>query len=242
MAARFSGPRMLEVSQLNAGYGRAHILHDIVLQAGAGEVVALLGRNGAGKSTTMKSIMGLVPHVSGQISFDGRMLAGVATHRISRAGLGYVPEDRRVFPDLTVEENLEVGRRARREDAPYWSVGRLYELFPNLGERRRNLGKHLSGGEQQMLSIARSLMGNPKLVLLDEPSEGIAPVIAEQMAQVIAEMKREGLSVLLSEQNLHFAGLVADRAYILETGRVRYDGTFAEIMASPDITKQYLAV
>ncbi|MEX0316571.1 MAG: ABC transporter ATP-binding protein [Ruegeria sp.] len=233
---------MLEVTGLNARYGRAQILNGVALSLGENEVVALLGRNGAGKSTTIKSIMGLVQQIDGRVTYDGQEILGKPSHVICRAGFGYVPEDRRVFGDLTVEENLEVGRRAPRPDAPEWTLEHLYELFPNLRERRRNLGKQLSGGEQQMLSIARTLMGNPKLVLLDEPSEGIAPVIVEQMAQVIAELKREGLSVLLSEQNLHFARAVSDRAYIIEKGAMRYEGSFADLDAKPEVSNAYLAV
>lgn len=233
---------MLDVQNLSARYGRAQILHDVSLSVGGNEVVALLGRNGAGKSTTMKAIMGMVRQKTGQIRFAGDEILGRPSHVICRAGLGYVPEERRIFRDLTVEENLEVGRRPPREGAPHWTQERLFALFPNLAERKRNLGKHLSGGEQQMLTIARTLMGNPRLVLLDEPSEGIAPVIVEQMAFVIREMKREGLSVLLSEQNLHFARLVSDRACIIEKGEMRYHGSFAELDAHPEISQKYLAV
>ncbi|MFC3614346.1 ABC transporter ATP-binding protein [Lutimaribacter marinistellae] len=233
---------MLEVDALHARYGRAQILNGVSLDVGENEVVALLGRNGAGKSTTMKSVMGLVRQTDGNIRYDGQQIRGKPSHQICRTGIGYVPEERRIFGDLTVEENLEVGRRGAREDAPEWSLDHLFELFPNLAERRRNLGKQLSGGEQQMLTIARTLMGNPKLVLLDEPSEGIAPVIVEQMARVIAELKAEGLSVLLSEQNLHFARLVSDRAYIIEKGEMRWDGTFADLDAQPEISNSYLAV
>ncbi|MEY8841025.1 ABC transporter ATP-binding protein [Cribrihabitans sp. XS_ASV171] len=233
---------MLEVDGLKARYGRAHILNGVALTVGENEVVALLGRNGAGKSTTMKSVMGLVRQTEGSIRHDGQQIRGKASHVICREGIGYVPEERRIFGDLTVEENLEVGRREARPGAPEWTLAHLFELFPNLRERRRNLGKQLSGGEQQMLTIARTLMGNPKLVLLDEPSEGIAPVIVEQMAKVIAELKAEGLSVLLSEQNLHFARLVSDRAYIIEKGEMRWNGTFAELDAQPEISNSYLAV
>lgn len=233
---------MLEVTGLNARYGRAQILRDVSISLGQNEVVALLGRNGAGKSTTMKSIIGMLRTRTGQIRFNGADISALPSHSICRAGLGYVPEERRIFKDLTVEENLEVGRRDPRPGAPEWTLERLYELFPNLNERRKNLGKHLSGGEQQMLTIARTLMGNPSMVLLDEPSEGIAPVIVEQMAFVIKELKREGLSVLISEQNLHFARHVSDRAYIIEKGTVRYDGTFAELDATPEIQTKYLAV
>jgi branched-chain amino acid transport system ATP-binding protein len=233
---------MLEAQGLNAFYGGAHILHDVSLRLGEHEVVALLGRNGAGKSTTIKTIIGLVRPRSGTIRYDGAEIQGAAPHRVCRLGIGYVPEERRVFPGLTVEENLEVGRRPPRANAPEWTPEKLFELFPNLRERRRHLGGRLSGGEQQMLTIARTLMGNPRLVLLDEPSEGIAPVIAEQMAKVISELKREGLSVLLSEQNLHFARLVSDRAYVIEKGAVRYEGSFADLEAHPEVRQKYLAV
>ena len=233
---------MLEVVNLSARYGRARILNDVSLTLAQHEVVALLGRNGAGKTTTMKCIMGLVGTKAGEIRYDGQSLMKLPPHMICRAGIGYVPEERRIFPDLTVEENLEVGRRPKREGAPEWTQAHLYELFPNLAERRRNLGKQLSGGEQQMLTIARTLMGNPRAVLLDEPSEGIAPVIVEQMARVIAELKGQGLSVLLSEQNLHFARAVSDRAIIIEKGTLRFDGRFAELDAQPEISQQYLAV
>ncbi|MCE8539624.1 ABC transporter ATP-binding protein [Ruegeria pomeroyi] len=233
---------MLEIDSLTARYGRAQILNGVSLTLGRNEVVALLGRNGAGKSTTMKSVMGLVRQTGGSIRLDGANILDRASHLICRAGIGYVPEDRRIFGELTVEENLEVGRRPAREGAPQWTTDHLFQLFPNLAERRQNLGKQLSGGEQQMLSIARTLMGNPSLVLLDEPSEGIAPVIVEQMANVISELKREGLSVLLSEQNLHFAREVSDRAYIIEKGTMRYEGDFADLDARPEVSAQYLAV
>ncbi|KPP83372.1 MAG: branched-chain amino acid transport system ATP-binding protein [Rhodobacteraceae bacterium HLUCCO07] len=233
---------MLEVKDLTARYGRAQILNGVSLRVGGNEVVALLGRNGAGKTTTMKCVMGLVLQKAGEITYDGVSILGKPSHEICRLGIGYVPEERRIFGDLTVEENLEVGDRPARADAPEWSREHLFELFPNLAERRRNLGKQLSGGEQQMLTIARTLMGNPKVVLLDEPSEGIAPVIVEQMARVIKELKAEGLSVLLSEQNLHFARAVADRACIIEKGTLRYEGGFADLDAHPEISQQYLAV
>ncbi|PIE13176.1 MAG: ABC transporter ATP-binding protein [Rhodobacterales bacterium] len=233
---------MLEVTNLTARYGRAQILNGVTLEVGENEVVALLGRNGAGKTTTMKCIIGMVTTKTGIITYDGQSLMKLPPHMICRAGIGYVPEERRVFPDLTVAENLEVGRRPPRPDAPVWTLEHLFDLFPNLAERRGNLGKQLSGGEQQMLTIARTLMGNPRAVLLDEPSEGIAPVIVEQMARVIAELKREGLSVLISEQNLHFARAVADRALIIEKGAVRWQGGFDVLAADPGISQKYLAV
>jgi len=220
---------MLEVSGLNAAYGRAQILFDLSFAARAGEVAVLLGRNGAGKSTTLKSIIGLLRARSGEVRFAGRPIQRLQPYQIARLGLGYVPEDRRIFTDLTVTENLEVGRQPPREGAPRWTPARLYELFPNLGRMQQRLGGRMSGGEQQMLTIARTLMGNPRAILLDEPSEGLAPVIVEQMARTIRELKTEGLSVLLCEQNLHFARLVADRAFVIEKGRVRLSGTMAEI-------------
>ena len=232
----------LQVSNLNAWYGPAHILFDLDLNVGDGEVVALLGRNGAGKSTTFKSLVGLLERRSGRIVYEGHELSGRPTHEIVRAGLGYVPEDRRIFTELTVEENLEVGRQPPRKGAPTWTAEKLYELFPNLGAMRERPGGRMSGGEQQMLTIARTLMGNPGLVLLDEPSEGLAPKIVEDMAAAILAMKREGLSLVISEQNLHFARLISDRAVIIERGRVRFSGTIAELEAKPEVKEAYLAV
>ncbi|MCP5366678.1 MAG: ABC transporter ATP-binding protein [Hyphomicrobiales bacterium] len=233
---------MLEVTDLDTFYGRAQILDGVTLRMDGGEVVALLGRNGAGKSTTMKSVMGLVRPARGRVRFLDRDITGRPSHAVCQMGLGYVPEDRRVFTELTVMENLEVGRQAPRDGVPEWTPERLFALFPNLAEMRNRPGGRMSGGEQQMLTIARTLMGNPRLILLDEPSEGLAPVIVEQMAQTIAALKTEGLTVLLSEQNLHFARMVADRAYIIEKGRMRFDGTMAELEANPDIRDAYLAV
>ena len=220
---------MLEVSGLNASYGRAKILFDLRLEARTGEVSVLLGRNGAGKSTTLKSIVGLLPPQSGEIRFEGRRIDRLQPYQIARLGLGYVPEDRRIFTDLTVAENLEVGRQAPRAGTPRWTPPKLYELFPNLGRMQERLGGRMSGGEQQMLTIARTLMGNPRAILLDEPSEGLAPVIVEQMARTIRELKAQGLTVLLCEQNLHFARQVADRAYVIEKGHVRRAGTLDEV-------------
>ena len=235
-------PPILELKEINTFYGGAHILHGISLHISAGEVVSLLGRNGAGKTTTIKSSIGLVRPRKGTITFLGHETTSWPTHKICQLGLGYVPEERRIFSDLTVIENLEVGRRPAQNDIPAWSVKNLFELFPNLAERKNNLGGQLSGGEQQMLTIARTLMGNPRLILLDEPSEGIAPVIVEKMAEVIREFKSAGLTVLLSEQNLHFAKLVSDRAYIIESGQICYDGTIAEIEENTEIREKYLAI
>ncbi len=232
----------LSVSALNSFYGPAHILFDVDLEVGEGEVVALLGRNGAGKSTTFRSIVGLVPQRQGRIEFEGRDVLHEPTHAIVRGGLGYVPEDRRIFTDLTVEENLEVGRQPPRNGAAQWTRDKLFALFPNLAEMRNRPGGRMSGGEQQMLTIARTLMGNPSLVLLDEPSEGLSPKIVEQMAHAILTMKKEGVSILVSEQNLHFANLISDRVYIIERGRICYRGTMEELQARPDIRDAHLAV
>jgi branched-chain amino acid transport system ATP-binding protein len=226
------------VNALNSFYGPAHILFDIALEVGDGEVVALLGRNGAGKSTTFRSIVGLVENRSGLILFEDKDVSREPTHAIVRGGLGYVPEERRIFTDLTVEENLEVGRQPKRANAPYWTREKLFTLFPNLGEMRSRPGGRMSGGEQQMLTIARTLMGNPSLVLLDEPSEGLSPKIVD----AILVMKKEGVSIVVSEQNLHFARLISDRAYIIERGRICFGGTMAELDARPDIRDAHLSL
>ena len=212
---------ILEVRALSAGYGRAQVLFDVDLEARDGEVVALLGRNGAGKSTTLKAIMGLVPALSGSVTLDGESLAGLEPHEIARRGLGYVPEDRRIFTDLTVAENLEVGRQPARANAPAWTEERLFALFPPLAALRERRGARMSGGEQQMLCIARTLAGNPSVILLDEPSEGLAPRIVDNVGRAILEVKRAGVTVLLAEQSRHFAARVADRSYRLEKGVIR---------------------
>jgi len=231
---------LLTVAGLNSHYGRAHILFDIDLDVRRGEVLALLGRNGAGKSTTLKSILGLVRPSSGQVTYAGRRIEREPTYKVSRLGLGYVPEDRRIFTELTVMENLEVGRRDPRPEVPHWTAERIFQIFPNLGEMRRRLGSRMSGGEQQMLAIARTLMGNPACILLDEPSEGLAPTIVEQLARTIKALKSEGLTVLVSEQNLHFAGHIADRAVIIEKGRIRYSGAMQALAADTEVQREYL--
>jgi branched-chain amino acid transport system ATP-binding protein len=233
---------VLEVDALDAWYGKAQILYGVSLAVGAGECVALMGRNGAGKSTTMKSIMGLLGRRAGRVAFRTHDISALPAYRIARLGLGWVPEDRRIFTDLTVRENLRIGRQPARAGAPAWTEAQLFALFPNLAAMPDRPGGRMSGGEQQMLTIARTLMGNPYLILLDEPSEGVAPVIVEQMAQMIVTLKREGLSILLSEQNLHFARLVADRAVVLEKGQVRYAGSMAALMADEAVQRTYLSV
>ena len=238
---------LLQVQGLSAWYGAAQILFDVALDVQRGEVVALMGRNGAGKSTTLKAIMAMVARRKGRVQFMGRDIARAEPHAIARAGLGFVPEDRRIFADLTVLENLDVGRQPPRHwpdgsAAPVWTPEALFQLFPNLGEMPDRPGGRMSGGEQQMLTVARTLMGNPFLVLLDEPSEGVAPVIVEQMAQMIQALKAQGVSILLSEQNLHFAELVSDRAYVLEKGQIRYQGTMAELATDEGVRRAYLSL
>ncbi|MES1976848.1 MAG: ABC transporter ATP-binding protein [Pseudomonadota bacterium] len=238
---------LLEAKGLGGWYGAAQILYDVDLQVRRGEVVALMGRNGAGKSTTLKALIGMLAKRRGAIRFMGNDISKSEPHVAARLGLGFVPEDRRVFTDLTVMENLEVGKQPARKwpdgvEAPVWTPERLFKLFPNLGEMPDRPGGRMSGGEQQMLTVARTLMGNPYLVLLDEPSEGVAPVIVEQMAQMILELKSRGVSILLSEQNMHFAELVSDRAYVLEKGQIRYEGSMADLAANEDVRRAYLSV
>ncbi len=238
---------MLAVKSLSAWYGAARILYDLSLDVGRGEVVALMGRNGAGKSTTMKSIMGLVAQRQGKVSFNGEDISDRKPFEISRRGLGFVPEDRRIFVDLTVMENLDVGRQPARyfadgKNAPSWTPRQLFALFPNLAEMPDRPGGRMSGGEQQMLTVARTLMGNPLLVLLDEPSEGVAPLIVEQMANTILALKKQGLSILLSEQNINFARLVSDRVYVLEKGQIHWHGTLAQLDANQEVQRTYLTV
>ena len=237
---------LLQVQGLNAWYGAAQILFDVSLQVGRGEVVALMGRNGAGKSTTLKAIMGMVARRGG-VQFLGQDIARREPHDIARMGLGYVPEERRIFTDLSVMDNLEVGRQRPRRwpdgtPAPEWTPEKLFALFPNLGEMPQRPGGRMSGGEQQMLTVARTLMGQPLLVLLDEPSEGVAPLIVQQMARTIRALKAHGVSVLLSEQNLPFAEAVADRAYLIEQGQIAHQGRMAELVGNAEIRKTYLGV
>jgi branched-chain amino acid transport system ATP-binding protein len=233
---------MLEVERLDAWYGQAQVLYGVSLAVGAGECVALVGRNGAGKSTTMKAIMGLMARRRGNVRFRGCDISALPPYRIGRLGLGWVPEDRRIFTDLTVRENLAVARQPPRDGAPTWSEDKLCALFPNLASMPNRPGGRMSGGEQQMLTVARTLMGNPYLVLLDEPSEGVAPLIVEEMARTIVSLKREGVSILLSEQNLHFARLVSDRAVVLEKGEVKFDGGMATLMQDETLQRAHLSL
>lgn len=238
---------MLVAENLSAWYGAARILYGLDFQVNRGEVVALMGRNGAGKSTTMKTIMGLMARREGTVRFNNEDISGRKPFEIARRGLGFTPEDRRIFVDLTVTENLDIGRQPPRQfadgqPAPSWTQEQLFRLFPNLAEMPDRLGGRMSGGEQQMLTVARTLMGNPLLVLLDEPSEGVAPLIVEQMASTILELKKQGLSILLSEQNIHFARLVSDRVYVLEKGEIHWQGSLAELDASPEVQRTYLTV
>ncbi len=238
---------VLAVDGLSAWYGAARILYDLIFEVGRGEVVALMGRNGAGKSTTLKAVMGLIAERQGTVRFNGGDISRLKPFEIARRGLGYTPEDRRIFSDLTVMENLDIGRQPPRRfadgaPAPAWTAEKLFALFPNLAEMPNRPGDRMSGGEQQMLTVARTLMGNPLLVLLDEPSEGVAPLIVEQMANTIVELKKEGLSILLSEQNIHFARLVSDRIYVLEKGQIRWQGSMAQLDTNQDVQRAYLTV
>ena len=246
-AATSADTPLLAATGLCAWYGAAQILFDVGLSVRRGEVVALMGRNGAGKSTTLKALMGMLARRSGAVSFMGLDISTAEPHTIARAGLGYVPEDRRIFSDLTVLENLEVGRQPARRwpdgsAAPSWAPEALFQLFPNLGEMPNRPGGRMSGGEQQMLTVARTLMGNPLLVLLDEPSEGVAPLIVEQMAQMILALKAQGVSILLCEQNMHFAELVCDRAYVLEKGQIRHQSSMSALVANEDVRRAYLSM
>ena len=234
--------QLLQVRALNAFYGRAQVLFDVNVEVQRGEVLALLGRNGAGKSTTMKAIMGLLTGTQGQVNFRDQDISRSKAHQIARLGMAYVPEDRRIFSELSVLQNLEVGRQAARPDTACWTPEKLFALFPNLGDMPHRPGGQMSGGEQQMLTVARSLMGNPYLILLDEPSEGVAPLIVEQMVEMILQLKRAGVAVLLSEQNLHFAALVSDRACVIESGQVRYQGTMQQLLSDSATQQAYLAL
>ena len=233
----------LVLTNVSTHYGSSQVLLGVSLELYAGEVVCLLGRNGAGKTTTIKTIMGLPPASAGSITFNGKSLIGLPPFSIARMGIGYVPDDRLIFPDLTVRENLELAaRKPSAPGAPEWTCDRVYELFPVLAGIDSNLGGYLSGGEQQMLAIGRTLMGNPSLLLLDEPVEGVAPIVVFELCQRLRELKESGLTILLSEQNLRFATEISDRAYVIEKGRIRYHGRIDELEQDTEIQQKYLMI
>jgi branched-chain amino acid transport system ATP-binding protein len=232
----------LALENINAYYGLSHILFDVSLNVDRGEVVVLLGRNGAGKTTTLLGIMGLNPPKSGRVVYKGQDITGWAPYKIARMGIGYVPEDRKIFPDLTVLGNLEVGRKVPDGKAPSWPLERIYELFPVLKDFSHRAGGTLSGGQRQMLTIARTLMGNPELLLLDEPTEGLAPLVVKMLGEFLEAIRKEGVTVLLSEQNLKFALKHADRAYIVDNGIIKYQGSIEELSRDEEVKKKYLAV
>lgn len=246
-ASSGSGEILLHVQSLSSWYGAAQILFDVDLQVHRGEAVALMGRNGAGKSTTLLALMGLIASRRGQVTFMGNDVSDSKPYQVASMGLGFVPEDRRIFTDLTVLENLDIGRQPARRwpdgaSLPAWTPESLFKLFPNLGEMGHRGASMMSGGEQQMLTVARTLMGNPYLILLDEPSEGVAPLIVEQMVEMILALKAQGVSILLSEQNMLFAQLVCDRAYVLEKGQIRYEGRMSALTADEAIRSAYLSI
>jgi branched-chain amino acid transport system ATP-binding protein len=232
---------LLAVEEIYTAYGLSQVLFGVSLEVATGECVCLLGRNGVGKTTTMRSIMGLTPPRQGRVRWKGRDVAGRQPYQIADLGIGFVPEDRRIFSDLTVWENLDVAERRRKGVSP-WTLERVYELFPKLGELVDRQGGFLSGGEQQMLTIARTLMGSPELLLLDEPSEGLAPLVVEHLKEQIASLKRDGLTILLAEQNVEFCLDLADRVYVLEKGHIRYEGTVDAFRQDESIRAQYLAL
>jgi branched-chain amino acid transport system ATP-binding protein len=234
---------ILEVQDIYTSYGPSQILFGVSLAIDAGECVALLGRNGVGKTTTLRSIMGLTPPHQGRVRYQGQNIAGKPAYRVARLGIGFVPEDRRIFPDLTVQENLDVARKPpAAPHATAWTVERVYDLFPVLAKLDNRKGGYLSGGEQQMLTIGRTLMGNPDLLLLDEPSEGLAPLVVRDLGAQIQRLKADGMTILLCEQNARFATALSDRAYILEKGQVRFSGTIQELQDNEAIRRQYLAL
>ncbi|MBW1703314.1 MAG: ABC transporter ATP-binding protein [Deltaproteobacteria bacterium] len=234
---------MLEVKEINTYYGTSHVLFDVSLSVDGGEIVCLLGRNGAGKTTTMRSIMGLTRPQSGSVQFHGEDLRGRPPYYIAQKGMGYVPDNRLIFPDLTVRENLDLAYKVPKNfDGEPWTVDRIYELFPLLKKLVKRLGGYLSGGEQQMLTLGRTLMGNPDLLLLDEPVEGLAPLVVKDLGEQILKLKEMGETILFSEQNVRFATMTAERAYVIEKGRIRYQGSIEELSANDEIKKEYLMI
>ncbi len=233
---------ILRVTDLVGGYGSSVVVHGISLSVDQGEIVSLLGRNGAGKTTTLRSIMGLTPPQSGSIQFEGQEIAGRQPFEVARLGIGYVPDDRRIFLDLTVEENLELARRTAGGNRGRWTAGQVYELFPALLPLRRNRGDQLSGGEQKMLAIGRALMRSPNLLLLDEPVEGLAPLVVRHLIEVLREIRNMGVTILLADQNLHFCRKLADRGYVMERGLIQLAASMAEIWQNQDVLRQHLAL
>ena len=233
----------LELRNVHTHYETSHILFDVSLEVNQGESVCLLGRNGAGKTTTLKSIMSLASASAGSIRFNGVELIGRAPYEIARLGIGYTPDERLIFPDLTVRENLEIAIKPGAAGAPaQWTVERVYEMFPVLAPLGARLGGYLSGGEQQMLTIGRTLMGNPSLLLLDEPVEGVAPVVVQELTRQIKALKTMGLTILFAEQNMHFATEISDRAYVIEKGHIRFHGTMRELAANAEVKQKYLMI
>ncbi|MDF2233009.1 ABC transporter ATP-binding protein [Albimonas sp. CAU 1670] len=237
-----AGAPLLEVEHLDVYYGASQILFDLGLSVGEGHTVALLGRNGAGKSTTFKAIAGIAPPRRGSVRLRGREMAGQPPHRIARAGIGYVPEDRQVFPEHSVEDNLLIGEKKGATGKRDWTLERVYDVFPILAGMKGRMAGRLSGGEQQMLTIARTLMGNPDLVLLDEPSEGLAPIIVAEIGKLIATLRGMGVTILMAEQNMHFCLAVATHAAVIDKGVVVYRDTIAGLKANREITDRYLSI
>jgi branched-chain amino acid transport system ATP-binding protein len=233
---------VLEVKEIITRYGQSQVLHGVSLEVGQGEVVALLGRNGVGKTTTFRSIMGLTPPRSGSIRLKGMDLGGKKSYEIARMGIGYVPDDRRIFPDLTAEENLEMARRLAKKTGGPWTLARVYQTFPVLEGVKASKGTTLSGGEQKMLAIGRGLMKNPEILLLDEPSEGLAPLVVRNLAEIIPQIQKSGVTLLLADQNIKFCRKVAGRGYIMEKGLIQYQGAMDEIWQNEEVVRKYLAV
>ena len=233
---------ILDVRDVHTFYGTSHILFGVSLNVSQGETVCLLGRNGAGKSTTLRSIMGLTPPASGSIAYDGVELIGKPPYAIAKLGVGFVPDDRGIFADLTVHENLEIAETRRRPNRDAWTLERLYSAFPMLQGLRARRGEHLSGGEQRLLSVARALLTHPRLLIFDEPAEGLSPLVVRAVREWILRLKQSGMSILLSEQNVRFAMEVSDRAYVIDKGVIRHQGSVDELRANEEIRKRYLMV
>jgi len=234
--------KLLEIDAIDVFYGASQVLFEVGLTVEPGQTMALMGRNGAGKSTTFKAIAGVTPTRRGVIRFKGRAIQSLSPERIARGGIGYVPEDRQVFPDHTVDDNLRIGAKAGPDGQRYWTLDRIYEVFPILAERRDRLAGKMSGGEQQMLTIARGLMGNPELILLDEPSEGLAPIIVQRIGELIRELRDSGVSILMAEQNMHFCLKVATHCTVIDKGEIRFSGTVDELRQNEEVISRYLSV